>query len=84
MHADDFQELDGKDELAGVTLDIFNKDGDKYDHVKCAKADFDVGRGILYSEGEVEITMNVPEQRTAHRPSDGDQIHGRQRGKQDR
>ena len=62
MHADDFQELDGKDELTGVTLDIFNKDGDKYDHVKCAKAEFDVGRGILYSDGEVEITMNVPEQ----------------------
>ncbi len=60
VHSDDFQELDGKDELTGVTLDIHNKD-DKYDHVKCAKAQFDVGRGILYSEGEVEITMNVPE-----------------------
>ncbi len=61
MHADDFQELDGKDQLAGVTLDIFNKDGDTYNHVKCDKADFDMGRGILYSEGEVEITMKVPE-----------------------
>jgi lipopolysaccharide export system protein LptA len=60
VHSDDFQELDGKDELTGVTLDIHNKD-DKYDHVKAAKAEFDVGRGILYSEGEVEITMNVPE-----------------------
>jgi lipopolysaccharide export system protein LptA len=61
IHSDDFQELDGKDELTGVTLDIFNKEGDKYDHVKCAKAEFDVGRGILYSEGEVEITLNVPD-----------------------
>jgi lipopolysaccharide export system protein LptA len=61
VHSDDFQELDGKDELTGVTLDIFNKEGDKYDHVKCAKAEFDVGRGILYSDGEVEITMNVPD-----------------------
>jgi lipopolysaccharide export system protein LptA len=60
VQADDFQEVDGKDELAGVTLDIHNKD-EKYDHVKCAKADFDVGRGILYCDGEVEITMNVPE-----------------------
>ncbi len=60
VHSDDFQELNGKDELTGVTLDIHNKD-DKYDHVKAAKAEFDVGRGILYSEGEVEITMNVPE-----------------------
>src|SRR3984885_9515040 len=61
MHADDFQELDGKDELTGVTLDIFNKDGDTFNHVKCDKAEFDVGHGILYSEGEVEITMKVPE-----------------------
>ncbi len=34
MQSDDFQELDGKDELTGVTLDIFNKDGDKYNHVQ--------------------------------------------------
>jgi len=61
VQSDDFQEQNGKDELTGVTLDIFNKQGDKYDHVKCAKAEFDVGRGILYSEGEVEITMNVPD-----------------------
>jgi lipopolysaccharide export system protein LptA len=61
IQSDDFQELNGKDELTGVVLDIFNKEGDKYDHVKCAKAEFDVGRGILYSEGEVEITMNVPD-----------------------
>jgi lipopolysaccharide export system protein LptA len=61
MHSDDFQELDGKDELTGVTLDIFNKDGDTYNHVHCDKAEFDVAKGILYSEGEVEITMKVPE-----------------------
>jgi lipopolysaccharide export system protein LptA len=60
MHSENFQELDGKDELTGVTLDIFNKDGDTYNHVQCAKAEFDVSRGILYSEGEVEITMKVP------------------------
>lgn len=61
MHADDFQEVDNKDQLAGVTLDIFNKDGDTFNHVKCDKAEFDVASGILYSEGEVEITMKVPE-----------------------
>ncbi len=61
IQSDDFQELDGKDELTGVTLDIFNKDGDKYDHVHSAKAEFDVGKGILYSEGEVQITLNVPD-----------------------
>jgi lipopolysaccharide export system protein LptA len=61
MHSDDFQEVDGKDQLTGVILDIFNKDGDTFNHVKCEKAEFDVGKGILYSEGEVEITMKVPE-----------------------
>lgn len=61
VHSDDFQELDGKYELTGVTLDIFNKQGDKYDHVESAKAEFDVSRDVLYSEGEVQITINVPE-----------------------
>jgi lipopolysaccharide export system protein LptA len=61
IQSDDFQELDGKDELTGVTLDIFNKEGDKYDHVRCAQAEFDVAKGILYSEGEVEITLNIPD-----------------------
>jgi lipopolysaccharide export system protein LptA len=60
LHADDFQELDGKDELAGMTLDIYNKDGQKYDHITSAKAEFDVASGMLYSDGEVEITLNVP------------------------
>jgi LPS export ABC transporter protein LptC len=60
MHADDFQETNGKDELTGLTLDIFNKTGDQYDHVKSAKAEFDPATGMLYSEGDVEITMNVP------------------------
>jgi len=60
IQADDFQELDGKDQLTGVTLDIYNKVGDQYDHIKSAKAEFDVGQGTLYSDGEVEITLNVP------------------------
>jgi lipopolysaccharide export system protein LptA len=62
LHSDDFQEMDGKDELTGVTLDIFNKDGNTFNHVQCAKAEYDDQRGILYSEGEVEITMKMPEQ----------------------
>jgi lipopolysaccharide export system protein LptA len=60
IHADDFREVEGKDELTGVVLDIFNKAGNKYDHVKSAKAEFDMAQGILYSDGEVEITMGVP------------------------
>src|SRR5579871_2126174 len=60
LHADDFQEVNGKQQLAGVTLDIFRKEGVQYDHVKSAKAEFDPASGILYSDGEVEITMDVP------------------------
>jgi len=60
IHADDFREVEGKDELTGVVLDIYNKAGDKYDHVKSAKAEFDMSAGILYSDGDVEITMGVP------------------------
>src|SRR5215471_2053123 len=60
VHAEDIQEIQGKQELTGVELDIFHKDGNEYDHVKCAKADFDMSQGVLYSDGDVEITMGVP------------------------
>src|SRR4051794_8526091 len=40
-----------KVELEGVTLRMFSKDGQKYDEVKSAKADFDVGNGLLFSQG---------------------------------
>src|SRR5687767_7449986 len=47
-------------ELDHVTLHLFHKDGKAFDEVKSAKADFDMAAGILFSEGEVEITMGVP------------------------
>ncbi|HEY6390376.1 MAG TPA: LPS export ABC transporter periplasmic protein LptC [Bryobacteraceae bacterium] len=59
VHAEDLQEVEGKQRLSGVVIDIANKDGDKYHHVKSAKAEFDMAQGILYSEGDVEITMGV-------------------------
>src|ERR1700722_9322124 len=46
-------------ELEGVELQIFHQDGKKFDLVKSAKAQFDIGAKSLYSEGEVEITMGV-------------------------
>jgi len=60
VHAEDFQEVDGKQELSGLELDIYNKEGSQYDRVKSAKAEFDMAQGILYSDGEVEITLAVP------------------------
>jgi lipopolysaccharide export system protein LptA len=46
--------------LDDVELRIFDKEGDKYNLVKCAKADFDTATEEMFSDGEVEITMNVP------------------------
>jgi lipopolysaccharide export system protein LptA len=59
VHAEDTQEIEGKQQLTGVELDIFHKEGNEYDHVKCAKAEFDMNQGVLYSDGDVEITMGV-------------------------
>ncbi len=59
VHAEDIQEIEGKQELTGVELDIYHKEGNEYDHVKCAKAEFDMNQGVLYSDGDVEITMGM-------------------------
>src|SRR5690349_92759 len=61
VHADDFQEIEGKQHLAGVMIDINRKDGTQYNRVKSAKAEFDMSQGILYSDGDVEITMGIPQ-----------------------
>lgn len=47
-------------ELEGVELKLYHKDAKAYDQVKSEKADYDVLNGILFSEGDVEITMGVP------------------------
>ncbi len=60
VQADDLREVAGKEVLSGVALDIVNKDGNEYDHVTSAKAEADLDAGVLYSDGEVEITMKVP------------------------
>lgn len=59
VHAEDLREVEGKQQLSGVVIDIANKDGAKYHHVKSDKAEFDMAQGILHSDGEVEITMGV-------------------------
>ncbi|HYL35026.1 MAG TPA: LPS export ABC transporter periplasmic protein LptC [Bryobacteraceae bacterium] len=59
VSAQDTVEVEGKQQLTGVELEIYHKDGNQYDYVKSAKAEFDMRQGILYSDGEVEITMGV-------------------------
>ncbi len=48
-------------ELQGVELRLFHKDGKAFDLVKSEKAQFNKADGILYSDGDVEITMGVPQ-----------------------
>lgn len=47
-------------DLEDVELRIFDKRSAKFDLVKSAKATFNPGDGNLYSEGAVDITMNMP------------------------
>ena len=47
-------------DLKGVTLHIHNKKGDTYNLVKSAEASYFKDDRHLYSEGDVEITLNLP------------------------
>jgi lipopolysaccharide export system protein LptA len=44
-------------ELEGVELQLFHKEGDQFDLVKSATAQFDMAAKTLYSDGDVEISM---------------------------
>lgn len=46
-------------ELDGVTLKLYEKEGSQYDLVKTASAQFDMNAKMLYSDGDVEITLGV-------------------------
>ena len=48
--------------LKGVDLRLYKKDGKRYDHVESATAQFDQAAGSLFAEGEVTITLAVPEE----------------------
>jgi lipopolysaccharide export system protein LptA len=49
-------------ELEDVELHLFHKDGDKYDLVRCATASFNPTAKTLYSDGQVDITRDVPKE----------------------
>src|SRR5580692_9005668 len=50
----------GKMELEEVELKLYLKDGQHYDLVKSPKAVFSQSEGKMFSDGKVEITLNVP------------------------
>lgn len=55
-------EQEGTFELMDVTLDLYDaKDQKKFDRVTSAKALFNPAEHVMFSEGEVEITMGVTE-----------------------
>jgi lipopolysaccharide export system protein LptA len=47
-------------ELEGLELKLMLKDQQHYDLIKSAKADFNQNEGRMFSDGAVEITLNVP------------------------
>jgi lipopolysaccharide export system protein LptA len=59
VSAADVIEINGKEHLTGVQLDIYKKDSDQYDHVTCDKAEFQISDGTLYSDGDVTITLGM-------------------------
>jgi lipopolysaccharide export system protein LptA len=62
--ADDFREArdTSRVDLKGVTMKIHSKTGQTYNLVKSAAAAFFKAEHRLRSDGEVEITLNLPEQ----------------------
>lgn len=62
IEASNFREIadPGRIEIDNVTLRIYHKEGDKYDLVRSAKAQFEKDKNSLYSEGDVEIRMGLP------------------------
>lgn len=47
-------------QLEGLELKLMLKDQQHYDLIKSAKADFNQTEGRMFSDGAVEITLNVP------------------------
>ncbi len=64
IRADSFRQIKEPSlvELDGVELEIYHHDAKKFDLVKSARAEFDIAAKSLYSDGEVEITMAVPDE----------------------
>ena len=48
-------------ELEGLELLLYDRTGTKYDLVESAQARFTKGDRVLFSEGDVRITMGIPE-----------------------
>jgi lipopolysaccharide export system protein LptA len=47
-------------EIEGVEVIVYKQGGQEYNDIRSAKAQFDEAQDRLYSDGEVDILMNVP------------------------
>ena len=54
--------------LKDLEMKLYNKDGVRYDLVRSASASFDTAAGTMYSDGEVEITMGLKDQKEPDEP----------------
>ncbi|MBM3738691.1 MAG: hypothetical protein FJW39_23180 [Acidobacteria bacterium] len=59
--AEGIEQPAAKLQLRGVEMRVFHSCGKSHDLVKAESADFDEQEGTLYAEGDVEITLAVPE-----------------------
>lgn len=66
--ADDVRELKDAIHLDGVVLKLFDKTGKTYDLVKSAAATMYKAEHRLYSEGDTEITLDLPIEGQPKRP----------------
>jgi lipopolysaccharide export system protein LptA len=56
--------------LGGVKLRLYHKQGDKYTYVHSLQAFFDERTGVLKSDDQVTIVMNVPADKNAENPAE--------------
>jgi len=52
-------------EIHGLALRLYNKAAGSYTYIQCGKAFFDEKSGLLKSDGQVDIVMNVPADKDA-------------------
>jgi lipopolysaccharide export system protein LptA len=53
-------------QLEGVELELYDKEAAQYDLIKSAKAQFDANKKTMFSDGQVDIDLNIPVEGPAH------------------
>jgi lipopolysaccharide export system protein LptA len=53
-------------QLEGVELEVYSKDGTQFDLIKSAKAQFDANAKTMFSDGKVDIDLNLPVEGPPH------------------